>query len=77
MPRKPSSRPVSSYTVSVGNAKPVRVKTVRDARSVVAEAITSMMARDPEAVARDASTVNVAWTRARPSTRLPPTAPGR
>jgi hypothetical protein len=52
---------VSSYRVSVGSAKPVRVRNFRNARSIVAEAITNFMARDPEAVARDASTVNVAF----------------
>jgi hypothetical protein len=52
---------VSSYKVSVGNARPVRVKNVRDARSVVAVAVTSLMARDPEGVARGAMTVNAAF----------------
>lgn len=61
MPRKLSSSPVSSYTVSVGDAKLVRVRNIRDARSMIAEAITSYMATDPEAVARDAMTVNLAW----------------
>jgi hypothetical protein len=42
---------VSSYRVSVGDAT-VRVKNFRAARSVVAEAITSLLARDPEAGAR-------------------------
>ena len=53
---------MGSYTVSVGDAKPVRVRNIRDARSMIAEAITGYMATDPEAVARDAMTVNVAWT---------------
>jgi hypothetical protein len=53
---------MSSYTVSVGNAKPVRVRNVRDARSVVAEAMTNFLARDPEGVARGAMTVNEAFT---------------
>jgi hypothetical protein len=51
---------VSSYKVSVGSTT-VRVKNFRDARSVVAEAITGLMARDPEAVARSAMTVNMAF----------------
>ncbi|MGH3282277.1 MAG: hypothetical protein ACRDNW_24515 [Trebonia sp.] len=52
---------MSSFKVSVGNAKPVRVKNFRDARSVVAEAVTSLMAHDPEAVARGATVVNEAF----------------
>jgi hypothetical protein len=52
---------VSSYKVSVGDAKPVRVENFRDARSVVAEAITSLLARDPEAGARGVVTVNTAF----------------
>jgi hypothetical protein len=48
--------------VRVGDAEPVRVKKFRDARSVVAEAITSFLERDPEAVARSAMTVNEAFT---------------
>jgi hypothetical protein len=52
---------VSSYKVSVGDAKPVRVKNIRDARSVVAEAVTNLLARDPESVARGAMTVNQAF----------------
>jgi hypothetical protein len=51
---------VSSYKVSVGNTT-VRVKNIRDARSVVAEAMTNFLARDPEAVALGAMTVNAAW----------------
>jgi hypothetical protein len=47
--------------VSVGNAKPMRVKNFRDARSVIAEAVTSLMARDPEAAARGAVVVNAAF----------------
>jgi hypothetical protein len=39
----------------------VRVKKFRDARSVVAEAITNLLARDPEAVARKAVVVNQAF----------------
>lgn len=52
---------MSSYKVSVGDAKPVRVGNFRDARSVVAEAITGILARDPEAGARGAVTVNMAF----------------
>ncbi|MBV9447657.1 MAG: hypothetical protein JO345_17370 [Streptosporangiaceae bacterium] len=48
---------MSSYKVSVGSTT-VRVKNFRDARSVVAEAITSLLARDPEAVAHSAMSVN-------------------
>jgi hypothetical protein len=51
---------VSSYKVSVGNTT-VRAENFRDARSVVAEAITSLLARDPEAGARGAVTVNLAF----------------
>jgi hypothetical protein len=47
--------------VNVGSAKPVRVRNFRDARSIVAEAIANFMARDPEAVARDTSRVNLAF----------------
>ena len=52
---------MSSYKVSVGNAKPVRARNFRDARSVVAAAITDFTKRDPEAVARDAMTINEAF----------------
>jgi hypothetical protein len=52
---------VSSFKVSVGNARPMRVKNFRDARSVIAEAVTSLMARDPEAMARSAVVVNAAF----------------
>lgn len=52
---------VSSYWVSVGNAKPMRVKNFRDARSIVATAMTNFLAQDPEAVASDASSVNLAF----------------
>jgi hypothetical protein len=51
---------VSGYKVSVGSTT-VRVKTFRDARSVVAEAVTNLMARDPEAIARGAMMVNLAF----------------
>lgn len=37
------------------------MKNFRDARSVVAEAITGLTAHDPEAVARSAMTVNAAF----------------
>ena len=49
---------MSSYVVIVGNAKPVRVKNFRGARSVIAETVANLMARDPEAGARAAMTVN-------------------
>lgn len=42
-------------------ATTVRVKDFRDVRSVVAEAITSLLAHDPEGVARGAMTVNEAF----------------
>lgn len=42
---------MSSYRVTVGGTT-VRVKNFRDARSVVAEAITDLMARDPRAEIR-------------------------
>lgn len=51
---------VSSFKVSVGNTT-VRVKNFRDARSVVAEYVTSLTARDPEAMARGAMVVNEAF----------------
>ena len=51
---------VSRYQVSVGSTT-VRVGNFRDARSVVAEAITSFLARDPEAGARGAVTINAAF----------------
>jgi hypothetical protein len=50
---------VSSFEVTVGE-KTRRVKTFRDAQSAIARAITDLMARDPEAVARDAGSVNEA-----------------
>ena len=49
---------MSGYVVSVGGAT-TRVKNFRDARSVVAEAITNLMARDPESAARHAVAVNL------------------
>jgi hypothetical protein len=51
---------VSSYKVSVGSTT-VRVKKFRDARSVVAAAITDLMARDPETIARDAMAIDQAF----------------
>jgi hypothetical protein len=39
-------------------SKTVRVKNFRDARSVVAEAVTNLLAQDPEAVARAAMAIN-------------------
>jgi hypothetical protein len=45
----------------VGDTKPVRVKDFRDARSLIAAAITDLMARDPEGVARSAGPVNQAF----------------
>jgi hypothetical protein len=49
---------VSSYRVSDGDVV-VRAKNFRDARSVVAEAITNFLADDPEAVAGSATSVNL------------------
>lgn len=51
---------MSSYQVTVGGTS-VRVKRFRDARSVVAEAITSFLADDPESVARSAMVANAAF----------------
>jgi len=45
----------------VGDAKPVRVKNIGGARDVVAKAITTLAALDPEGVARGAMTVNEAF----------------
>jgi hypothetical protein len=53
---------VSSYVVSVGDAEPVRVKTFPEVGPVVMEALTSFLAQDPEAVARDAMMANSAFT---------------
>jgi hypothetical protein len=47
---------VSRYRVSVGSEPARRVRTVRDAGVAVMEAVTSLLAQDPEAVARDAMT---------------------
>jgi hypothetical protein len=54
---EPDSVSGVSYRVIVGS-KTVRVKNFRDARSVVAEAITDLLKQDPEAVARDAMATN-------------------
>jgi hypothetical protein len=51
---------VSSFKVSVGTST-VRVKNFRDARSVVARAITDLTAQDPEAMARSAVVLNEAF----------------
>ncbi len=51
---------MSSYKVSVGNTT-VRAENFRDARSVVAEAVTNFLTRDPEAGAREAVTINMAF----------------
>jgi len=51
---------VGSYRVSVGSTT-VRVKKFRDVRPIVAEAITTFLAQDPEAVARDAIVANQAF----------------
>jgi hypothetical protein len=52
---------VSSYKVSVGN-ETVRVKTYQEVGPVVMEALTSFLAQDPEAVARDAMVANHMFT---------------
>lgn len=51
---------VSSFRVSVGDTTR-QVRTFPDAWSVIAEAMTDFMARDPESVARDAMSVNQAF----------------
>lgn len=51
---------MSSFKVSVAKST-VRVKDFREARSVIAKAITDLMARDPEAMARSAAVVNEAF----------------
>jgi hypothetical protein len=51
---------VSNYKVSVGSTT-ARVKSFRDARSIVLEAITNLLAVDPEAVARSAMVANAAF----------------
>jgi hypothetical protein len=52
---------VSGYTVSVGDTTVRRVANFRDARAVVAGAVTDFLADDPEAVARVAMVVNGAF----------------
>ena len=59
VPRASVSR-VSSYKVSVGNAT-VRVKTFQEVGPVVMEALTSLLAQDPEAVAEGAMMANRAF----------------
>jgi hypothetical protein len=51
---------VGSFQVSVGKST-VRVKNFRDARAVVARAITDLTTQDPEAMARSAVVVNGAF----------------
>lgn len=51
---------MSGYTVSVGDTT-TRVTNFRDARAVVAGAVTDFLADDPEAVARVAVVVNGAF----------------
>jgi hypothetical protein len=52
---------VSSYEISVGSGEPVRVKDFLEVRSVIAEAVTRLMAIDPEGVAQGAGSLNLAW----------------
>jgi hypothetical protein len=52
---------VSSYKVSVGSTT-TRAKNFRDARSVVAEAITNLLADDPSASAGGGMMANQALT---------------
>lgn len=58
-----------SYKVSAGSTA-VRVKAFLDARSVIAAALTDLMARDPEAIARGATVVNQ-YHRSHTVTQLP------
>jgi cytochrome c-type biogenesis protein CcmH/NrfG len=51
---------VGSYRVSVGSAT-ARVKTLQEVESVVMEALTSLLAQDPEAVAEGAMMANRAF----------------
>jgi hypothetical protein len=51
---------VSSYRVSVGDAI-VPVKTFREVQAAVMEALTSLLAQDPEAVAKGAMMANRAF----------------
>jgi hypothetical protein len=52
---------VSGYRVSVGGVT-TRVKTFREVGLVVMEALTTLLAQDPEAVSRDAMVANVMFT---------------
>jgi hypothetical protein len=52
---------VSSYKVSVGNAT-VRVKTFQEAGAVVVEAVTNLLAEDPEGAAEGAMMANLAFS---------------
>ena len=51
----------SSYTVSVGDQN-VRVMTFQEVQSVVMETLTSVLARDPEAVAKASMIANRAFS---------------
>jgi cytochrome c-type biogenesis protein CcmH/NrfG len=51
---------VSSYRVSVGDAI-VQAKTFQEVQAVVMEALTSLLAQDPEAVAKGAMMANRAF----------------
>lgn len=52
---------MSSYKVSVGDVT-VRVKTFQEAGAVVVEALTSLLAQDPEAAAEGAMMANRAFS---------------
>jgi hypothetical protein len=52
---------VSSYKVSVGNVT-VRVKTFQEVQAVVAEALTGLLAQDPEAAAEGVMMANRAFS---------------
>ncbi len=52
---------VSSYKVSVGDVV-VQVKTFQEVQAVVMEALTSLLAQDPEAVAKGAMMANRAFS---------------
>lgn len=52
---------MSSYKVSVGDAT-VRVKTFREVGPVVMEALTNLLAQDPEAAAQGAMMANRAFS---------------
>jgi hypothetical protein len=52
---------VSSYRVSVGNGT-VRVKAFREVGPVVMDALTTLLAQDPEAVSRDVMVANHMFT---------------